>query len=101
MEIEGEKIGRSSEVGERRVFEQVKEMCVLDHVKALGLCVCLALAFHSPHFGIIFCHCYFTYVSQAVMQVTTKLYQTAQVVFLQAKCYQITLLGVSLCENIL
>lgn len=67
------RLSRSSEVGERSVFEQGKEMCVLVHIKALGLCVCL-LVFHSLHIGPIFCHCYLTNVRHIVMQFSIKLY---------------------------
>lgn len=43
----------SSEVGERRLFE----MSVSDHIKALGLCLCLArLYFTHSTLVIIFCH---------------------------------------------
>lgn len=66
-------------MGERRAFEQVKEMRVLNHIKALGFFMCLSgsLVFHSLHFGIIFCRCLLTSVSPAVKQFSVKLYITA------------------------
>lgn len=76
-------MGGSSVEGERRAFEQVKEMRVLNHIKALVffwfvlMCLSGSLVFHSLHFGIIFRRCLLTSVSPAVKQFSVKLYITA------------------------
>lgn len=43
-------------------------MCLLDHIKALGLCVCLALLYFTHYWCIILSHRFVTFGSQTAIQ---------------------------------